>query len=182
MRIHGLTVCVDYAEFLAHAIERWMSGLASLTVVTTAKDQATIAIANAYGANVFETDEFYADGAVFNKGRAMESARVWSEDMVRHREPGWRLFFDSDVVPPVDWASRLGSLEPGSLYGCLRYDAEPTAMDDVGQPKCAHDVPGVGYFQLFHGQDPIVQVTPLLDTHWAHAGNYDNRFRSEEHT
>ena len=34
MRIHGLTVCVDYAEFLAVGIRRWMSGLASLTVVT----------------------------------------------------------------------------------------------------------------------------------------------------
>lgn len=176
MRLHGLTVCVDYAEFLAVGIARWMSGLASLTVVTTPHDLATADVALQHGANVFETDLFSADGAAFNKGRAMEAARVWAEDMVVHQEPSWRLFVDADVVPPVDWATRLGALEPGVLYGCLRYDATPAALEDHGQPKCPHDVPGVGYFQLFHSADPVVQVTPLLDTHWTHGGNYDNRF------
>ena len=38
------------------------------------------------------------------------------------------------------------------------------------------DAPGVGYFQLFHGSDPAVHTLPLLETHWTHAGNYDNAF------
>ncbi len=37
-------------------------------------------------------------------------------------------------------------------------------------------MPGVGYFQLFHSADPVAQSSPLLDVHWTHAGNYDNRF------
>lgn len=177
MRIHGLTVCVDYADFLTAGIARWMSGLASLTIVVAPGDGHTPALATRHGANVFETSLFYADGAAFNKGRAMEAARLWAEDMVTHREPGWRLFFDSDVVPPEGWHQLAANFcQPGALYGCLRYDATPDAMLDTGQPKCAHDVPGVGYFQLFHSEDPVVQVAPLLDTHWTHAGNYDNRF------
>lgn len=171
MRIHGLTVCVDYAEFLAVGISRWMAGLDTLTVVTSATDVTTGTVARASGARLFSTNEFYLDGAAFNKGRAMEAARL---TMPRG---DWHLFFDSDVVPPVDWAHRAANVcIPGSLYGCLRYDATPDAMDDTGQPKCAFDVPGVGYFQLFHSEDPVVQVTPLLDVHWTHAGNYDNRF------
>jgi hypothetical protein len=155
-----------------------MSGLASLTVVTVPGDVATQEVARAHGAAVFATNAFYLDGAAFNKGRAMESARVWAEENVVQREHNWRLFFDSDVVPPEHWNARLrdDDITPGSLYGCLRFDATPSTVEDVGQPKCAYDVPGVGYFQLFHSLDPVVRGTPLLDIHWAHAGNYDNRF------
>jgi hypothetical protein len=174
MRIHGLTVCVRYADFLARGIARWMDGLASLTVVTTPEDVETRSLAEAHGARVFATDLFTADGAVFNKGRAMEAARrtmPWSD---------WILFFDSDVVPPVDWKARLEQtgLRIGALHGCYRFDASDD-VEDRGQPRCAHDVPGVGFFQLFHASDPVVQVADgesLIDTHWIHGGNYDNRF------
>ncbi len=175
MKIHGLTVCVNYAEFLRVGIGRWMAGLESLTVVTAPGDLETIKLCAEVGAEVFLTELFYRDGAAFNKGRAMEAAhsRAWAL-----KAPGWRLFFDSDVVPPADWSAKIDryGLASGLLYGCLRYDASPGTLDDVGQPKCLYDVPGVGYFQLYHSADPVVQATPLLDQHWVHAGNYDNRF------
>jgi hypothetical protein len=173
MTIHGLTVCVNYADFLERGIARWMAGLASLTVVTTPADVETQAVALAHGANFFATDLFTADGAVFNKGRAMEAARLtmpWSD---------WILFFDSDVVPPADWPVKLRGLIPGWLYGCHRFDVVGDQIEDRFQPNCAHDVPGVGFFQLFHASDPAVQTKPgepLIDTHWIHGGNYDNRF------
>jgi hypothetical protein len=173
MRIHGLTVCVNYADFLSRGIARWMHGLTSLTVVTAPNDYVTIRVAMEHGARVCATDLFTADGASFNKGRAMEAARLrmpWED---------WILFFDSDVVPPADWADRLrkANPRPGALYGCYRFDAGDD-VEDRGQPRCAHDVLGVGYFQLFHASDPVVAVTdePLIDTHWLHGGNYDNRF------
>lgn len=171
MTIHGLTVCVNYADFFRRSIARWMDGLASLTVVTTPEDVETQELATTHGARVFVTDLFTRDGAAFNKGRAMEAARremPWSD---------WILFFDSDVVPPAGWSRKL-TLRPGSLYGGYRFDATDGDAD-LGQPRCAHDVPGVGYFQLFHASDPAVRVAdgePLLDTHWRHGGNYDNRF------
>lgn len=173
MTIHGLTVCVGYAEFLSRGLARWMAGLASLTVVTTPEDTATQALAGDR-VQVVTTDLFTRDGAAFNKGRAMEYARQsmpWED---------WILFFDADVVPPADWLARLERMakRPDTLHGCYRFDAGED-MDDRGQPRCAHDVPGVGYFQLFHASDPAVQTAagePLIDTHWIHGGNYDNRF------
>lgn len=174
MRLHGLTVCVNYSEFLRVGLSRWLAGLDSLTVVTAPGDVETIRLCAEFGADVFVTELFYKDGAAFNKGRAMEAARIQTWAGLK---PGWRLFFDSDVVPPADWATRLdGMIQPGSLYGCLRFDAALGALEDRGQPNCAYDVPGVGYFQLYHSADPVVQATPLLDEHWVHAGNYDNRF------
>ena len=174
VKIHGLTVCVDYAEFLRVGLPRWLSGLESLTVVTAPRDIATIEACAEFGAEPFVTDLFYKDGAAFNKGRAMEAARVAAWGALA---PSWRLFFDSDVVPPADWVDKLdrAHAEIGSLYGCLRYDAAADALEDVGQARCSFDVPGVGYFQLFHSADPVVQRSPLL-TSWQHAGNYDNVF------
>jgi hypothetical protein len=172
--IHGLTVSVGYAADLAVGIARWMTGLASLTVVTTPTDTDTQALAAAHGARVVTTDLFTADGAAFNKGRALEYARQslpWTD---------WVLLFDADTVPPADWHARLvaASLQPGTLYGTQRFDATGADVTDRGQPGLPHDVPGVGFFQLFHVTDPAVQVAPgepLIDCHWIHGGNYDNR-------
>ena len=170
--VHGLTVCVDYAEFLAVSLDRWVATLETLTVVTSYTDTDTVAlVANRPSVTLHQTDLFYQDGAVFNKGRAMEAARElmpWSD---------WILFFDADIVPPLDWLTRSAPvLQPGVLYGVHRFAAVGGETDDHRQPSLPHDTPGVGYFQLFHSSDPAVRdAKPLIDTHWRHAGNYDNR-------
>lgn len=172
--IHGLTVCVGYAPWLAVALPRWREGCASVTVVTTPEDVQTQALLDP-GVQVYTTESFYADGAVFNKGRALEEARVRAVP----RE-GWLLLFDADIVPPAGWqvalaeAQRAGVVRSGFLHGCRRFDASPDDPVDRGQPPCRFDVPGVGFFQLFDQADPIAQTVPLIDTHWTHAGNYDN--------
>lgn len=180
-RIHGLTVCVDYAAELAIGLPRWWAGLASLTVITVHRDSDTIDLIRRRAgggpvADLVLTDVFYRDGAAFNKGRALEEARA--ELLARTDvDPGWLLLFDADIVPPVDWAARLeGCLAPGTLYGCRRFEATPDALEDHGQPSIPCDVPGVGYFQLFHTADPIVVgADVLIEVDWIHAGNYDNR-------
>ncbi len=169
MIIHGLTVCVDYAEYLAVSLDRWTAGLASLLVVTTERDHDTISLCHAHGIRCFITDVFYADGASFNKGRAMEAARrtmTWAD---------WILLFDADVVPPAEWKGRLKGLDIGYLYGCRRFAGTPEALEDRGQRGLLGDVAGVGYFQLFHSADPAALDDPLIECHWLHAGNYDNR-------
>lgn len=171
MTIHGLTVSVGYADFLSQTIARWREGLASLVVVTAPGDDETVAVASGVGASVYVTDAFTRDGAIFNKARAMEEARVammpWAD---------WQLFFDADVLPPADWHQRLTHIKSGYLFGCRRFDAAGD-IDDCGQPSCANDVPGVGFFQLFHSSDPAVaRRDPLLESHWLHGGNYDNAF------
>ncbi len=41
MDIHGLTVCVNYADLLKQGLSRWLNGLSSMTVITDGEDIAT---------------------------------------------------------------------------------------------------------------------------------------------
>lgn len=173
MKIRALTVSVNYADFLALSIERWLSGLESLTVVTDMLDTATEELCRKAGAQLFRTNAFTRNGAIFNKGAAMEEGRQ------AYPFEGWQLFFDADVIPPLDWKERVEAAKPqaGNLYGCRRVECQDLSkIDDPRLPLAPHDVPGVGFFQLFHASDPVVQKTPLLDIHWRHAGNYDSSF------
>ena len=164
MKINGLVVSVNYSAQLAENIALWRSGMESLTVVTDFKDDMTPEIAWKHGAIVFRTEAFYADGAYFNKGRAMENARQilhWFHD-------DWILLIDADVIPPAAWKAQLEAAnpEPGYLYGCWRYDEHGRRIPD--------DSHAYGYFQLFHTLDPIAQASPLIDIDWTHAGNADS--------
>jgi hypothetical protein len=172
MNIHGLTVCVDYADFLQLGIGRWLDGLESLTIVTTPEDLATHQLADVsqlHGTEVrvHETHVFYANGAAFNKGGAMEEAR-------RRTVPpyGWLLLFDADVVPPKGWRETVAEhAEWGCFHGARRVDA-------LTKERFQGDAPGMGYFQLFHTGDAPAQRRPLI-TSWVHAGNYDNELRDQ---
>lgn len=182
-QIHALTVCVDYSQYLIYSLPRWMLGCASVTVVTTYEDEDTLDLCTrareSYGQHYgrpynllcLHTYAFTQDGASFNKGAAMEEARLmmpWQD---------WILFFDADVVPEIGWQNNLGELQLGYLYGCKRRQiTNPWETDDLSHPIIPDDRVGYGYFQLFHSADPKVQRTPLLETHWRHAGNADSNF------
>lgn len=168
MNINGMTVCVDYAEYLAHTVERWKRTLRTLIVVTSPVDSATKQVCDDHGISYVETDAFYRNGAHFNKGLAMEEALQymnWQD---------WILFFDADILPDPNWKQHIGQADPSRLNGARRLQYNPgkddTPINDGGRV-------GWGYFQLFHSTDPHVQRTPLMDCTWKHAGGYDNSFR-----
>lgn len=171
MNIHGLTVCVNYADLLALSIERWAGSLASLTIVSDTRDSATKELAEQHGCRLVQTDVFYSHGATFNKGAAMEFARQqmpWQD---------WILFFDADIVPEPDWLSIATRATPGCLWSACRFDAPtPADIDRDDLKPIKTDGIGVGYFQLFHSADSKVQDSPLLETCWKHAGVYDCNF------
>jgi len=176
VNIHGLTVCVNFADMLGVGIARVRHGLASWTIVTDTTDQSTVDLALEFGCRVHQTDVFYANGAAFNKGAAMEEARramPWNE---------WVLFIDADIVPEEQWIDKVRAVNPtrGILWSAWRHQCDdPARVDDPRLPRIRGDGVGVGYFQLFHASDPHLATPgggPIVETHWAHAGNYDNGF------
>jgi hypothetical protein len=174
MKINGLTVCVNYSEYLRLGIERWLSGLQSLVVVTDRNDKATQALCRAYGVKCHRTDVFYAHGAMFNKGAAIEEAR----QLMPWRD--WILFFDSDIVPERAWYPAIVNhgCTPGRIYGAPRRAcSDPSKIDKPTLPTIQGDGIAIGYFQLFHSRDPAVQSAPIVPTDFRHAGVYDSLFK-----
>lgn len=160
----GLTVCVDYAMYLESSIARWAEGLDKLVIVTTPRDTQTRDLCAKWGITPHLTEIFYANGAHFNKGAAMAEAFEACGD-----KPDWFLFFDADVVPPASWREDLNArtLRPTALHGCTRVEVD-------GRP--IPDAEIAGFFHLAHVSDPKMQIKPVVDTHFIHAGNYDTTF------
>ncbi len=161
MVIHGLTVSVNYGDFLIRGIAAWRAGLDSLLVVTDTKDRESWQIGMDNNAQVLVTDAFYEQGAQWNKGRAMQQGR---ELMPRE---DWNLFIDADVVPPANWRNFVEAQDPkrGHLYGARR-------VNEAGKP--IGDAELAGFFQLFHALDPRA-MKPLARDFY-HGGNYDSDF------
>lgn len=161
MNVHAVTTSVDYAPELAHSIDLWLGGLASLIVVTAPRDEATIELARKSGARLHVTDAFYEDGAHLNKGRAMQQARslLPAED--------WHLFIDADVIPPEKWLDTVWDADPkvGRLHGAVR-------VGENGEP--IHDRELAGFFHLFHSSDSRAAAPLARD--FTHSGNYDTLF------
>lgn len=178
MNIHALTVCVNYADYLAAGLPRWFPHFATWTIVTTFDDHETQAMANRNGLRLHITDAFTRDGATFNKGRAMEEARrtmAWDE---------WVLLVDADVVPEPGWYDKVVAAKPtpGRIYGAWRRECMDAAVvDDPDLPVIRTDGRCVGYFQLFHGADKALDRRPIFDEHWVHGGIYDCVFRDRWH-
>lgn len=176
MKINGLVVCVNYSDYLSIGISRWYNYLHTLTVVTDMQDDETLDLVDRYpGVRIHRTDAFYRDGAVFNKGRAMEEARKempWGN---------WILFFDADVVPETDWYLGMSraTLAECNLYGADRYQAigmQPIDDDAFQHLKRIPDAPcDGGYFHMFHSSIKD-QSEMFLESNWPHAGVYDTHF------
>jgi hypothetical protein len=165
-RIHALTVCVDYADYLESSLEGWLSGLDSLRVVTSSRDTRTQKLCRDAGIQLHITDVFYERGASFNKWAALSEAvdaMAWQD---------WILLIDADVRLPGGWRDLVNAvvLQPGLLYGAKRFLENGDLVYDADRMP--------GYFNLFHNSDANAQRRPLFETHWTHAGRGDCEFHS----
>ena len=165
MRIVGLVTSVDFSDYLAVSMPRWIDGLDGLMVVTSHEDYRTNALCQGYGVRCLKTDDWHRDGAEFNKAagleRGLQALKLESAD-------DWVLFLDADVVPPPGWRATLNRRQPqvGSVYGASRQDEQGRRIADAEL---------AGFFQLWHPLDPVVQDRPLLGS-WRSAAGYDSAF------
>lgn len=173
----AVTVCVDYGDILtvtlpvnAPHFRRWM-------IVTSPDDTETIAfvrrMASLGNLMLHITDEFTRDGAVFNKGRALNTGL----DLLNPE--GWFVILDADIVLPecINWPE----LQIGNLYcprrRMLRNPRRFTwDMPWHGLPPGPEQTNGehAGYFQLANATDPVLQAWPRYPINWRHAGGCDS--------
>ena len=145
VKIEGITVCVQYADFFAETIDRMCHAVDQLFVVTTADDKDTQKLClNRPKITVVETDAFYRDGMTFSVGAGV------NEGLKACNRDNWVLVLDADTALP--WHTRealeFADLDPRKLYGVDRATAWGRTMWDA--------VKGMDQYQC-----PLVVSPPL---------------------
>lgn len=179
--MHAVTVAVDYLDLLRLTLPYNRHHFDDYTIITdpaSAGVQGMARLADSNRARVLVTDLFYADGAKFNKWRALE----WGLDRIGRK--GWLCLLDADVCWPKT-ADLRRILRPGFLYTPFRR-MFPTIPSEVPSEGDWHAYPAhrnegefAGYSQVFHADDPALGPAPWHQTDWIHAGGADSFFQAK---
>ena len=171
-RITSLVVCVEYDDFLSISLPRNKRHFDRTIVITSSADTATQEVARREGCECFITDAFYARGARFNKGLAIEQAFA-----ALGRE-GWLCYWDADIVMPDECPF---GRDTRFLYSPFRRILEdPAQFSDtldwstLARNPMESEFPG--YLHLFHAEE--AGLPPWYSTHWKHAGGCDSDFEA----
>jgi hypothetical protein len=175
----GVVISVDYGDILSITLPRNAKHFEQIVVGTTPHDLLTQRVCKSVPNVVCHvTDDFYKDGAAFNKGIVVESLL----DIIGRWKDEFLTIFDADILMPDDTAERLVGLRPGYLYTPhRRMLTDPSrwseSLDWRTCPRKADDE-CAGYFQHFYSNDPCLQETPWYGIDWTSAGGPDSDFTS----
>jgi hypothetical protein len=157
MKITYLTVCVNYLDFLAITYRHNKTEFDDFVVVTDLQDNYTEKYCNDNNIKVVKTDKFYENGAVFNKGLAI------NEGFKAIENPDWVVFMDADTFVAPNFKKSLPELDKEFFYGARRV-LLPTFNDYVKLSKATSldglEIPsgaGFGWFQMFNWGSSVVQ-------------------------
>jgi len=153
-KLEIITCSVNYSDFLSITLPRNKKLVDNVIVVTSMDDKNTEDICEENHVTYIKTNVFYLDGAVFNRGAALNQAK----DLLLFND--WVLFLDADIVLPENFLRLLDleNLNPYKFYGVGRYyietiedlelyNNEQKQLKDFELNECLW---GYGYFQLFN--------------------------------
>jgi hypothetical protein len=149
-KIDVVIVSVNYNDFLLISLEKNSKIFDNITVVTSSDDFLCHKICEKFEVNCLITDIMYEDGAVFNKGKAI------NEGIKSISNPDYILLLDADTV--VLEKINLDSLDEEYFYSTERYmitnyylyKAYLDGLFDIDTQAIIHSDNGLGYFQLFN--------------------------------
>lgn len=152
----ALTTSVNYADYLIETLPFTNAVVDRVIVITSPDDADTAEAASKVGAEVFMTEAFFRNGAVFAKGSAINAAlQHYKSELVM----GWILHLDADIILPE--RPDLGRFNGNTLYGAQR---KPIIGKDgldfykrSGQARMAARgrtiTRPIGFYQLWHGSN-----------------------------
>lgn len=148
--IIGITICIDYADFLAQTLPHNRPLFTKYYIVTEERDAATCELARVHDCELLFTSKTHEKGAKFNKSGMMFDAQTRIHP--RHTE-AWIVKLDADIYLPADLWKQIDrrALNKNGIYGLTRH-VYNTYEDYVGgRVSCVDkgDLGVVGYFQLY---------------------------------
>jgi hypothetical protein len=205
MKIEAVMVCVNYSDFLAHTLPSTKGQFNKMVVVTDHNDVDTKKLCEYYNVECVQTDVFYENGDVFNKGKGI-NAGLEQLDL-----DGWVVHLDADIYLPPQTGSILQTIPlcEDKIYGADRlmcpgynewqeYINSPQPIQDswvfvhltsfpVGVRLAEYKTRGggyepIGYFQLWHPSTSGVHRYPTQHgyadrTDVLHCKNWDRQHR-----
>ena len=106
MKLEAVVVCVNYSDFLCHTLPYNKSHFDKMVVVTDNNDERTKKLCEYYNVMCIQTDEFYNNSSIINKGRGI------NEGLKHLDKDGWVLHLDADIYLPPLTREILEKIEP----------------------------------------------------------------------
>jgi hypothetical protein len=189
MYLECVTVCVNYADFLAITLPRNKAHFDDYVVVTTAEDRETRELCEAQGVRCVLTERLGHNGARFNKGCAL------NDGFAALARRDWVVILDADILLPDSTRDALAeaALDTRVLYAARRrvcteaslwiqYQSSPhtvqlnrTLLDDSSYRQ--YGPGGTGYFAAFHISAPALEgMMPMMCEEYLDASKVDIDF------
>jgi GR25 family glycosyltransferase involved in LPS biosynthesis len=165
-RIDVVIVSVNYNDFLIISLKNNIKFFENITIVTSPDDLICQKICDNFGVSCVVTDIMYEDGAVFNKGKAINKGIESISD------PDYILLIDADIL--VINEIETESLDPEILYTSSRYilpdyDYYQRYFSGIINNDNLMNMPeqGLGFFQLFNYYIGLKYPESSNDASWS---------------
>lgn len=175
-KLDVVIVSVNYNDYLIISLSENIKHFDNITVVTSPEDKVCQNICKKLNVKCVVTDVMYENGAVFNKGKAI-NVGINSID-----NPDIILLLDADII--VEKAINISQLSDEVLYTAERYIL-PNYQSYMNYlinknkfSKIEHDK-GYGFFQLFSMNNSVIQKENVFPDTFTDASYSDLVFRDK---
>jgi len=121
--IEGLMVSSGYGDYLKVTLPLNKSYFDNLVIITTVDDFETQSVCKQNDIRYLLSDEIHKDGAGINRGLTYNKA------VKKLNRSGWILFFDADIILPVNFRTLLQQQQLDTEY--LYYTGRVGPVDDI---------------------------------------------------
>jgi len=186
MKIEAVTVCMNYADFLAQSIPHNIRHFDKWIIVTTPNDTETQKLCSYYGIDFIKTEAARLNWGEFRKG---ECVTLGLNELDKD---DWLLLIDADTVLQPNFRRSFdilnidNELDKSCLYTLdrVRFESFEEWQEFISHPSYnlgnrARDgrfcLPGfvpTGFFQMWHSSTGVLQYVHQ----WIECGGEDIRF------
>lgn len=179
MHLTTIIACVAYSDFLRITLTAAKKASDCLCVVTSPQDINTIKLCKQTGTACLVTSVWRENGAVFNKGGALNEAIAHVAQLT---PIDWLLLLDADTCLPMNARAQLEkqALNPTHLYTvrrrmCLTQQmwqthVVPGKIDEIEFSAQHSTIAHEGYFQLWNQKTHPITIPSSMD-----AAKYDRK-------
>ncbi len=159
MKIEYVTACINYSDFLKVSYTFNKGQFDHYIVVTDFKDERTASFCRENGITLVQTNDFYKNGALFDRGGA------YNRGLEHLKYHDFVCMVDADTFVPPTFHKDIENLNLNKefFYGAFRVllkTPEDVKRYMAGAKDEEFEIPegfGYGWFQMFNWQSEVIK-------------------------